>query len=215
MASTESSNTKIRDINFFAQNAAIGQFISVEIANANRESFKTHLVGCKTGSYLILEIPSVLDAGNVKDMLVLDRKLIIRTICERTTGDCMGFYSTVQGILKIPYPVFFASYPEEVETRELRTEKRQPTAIACVMFKHENGEKMPGFITDISEGGCRFDLVVQEEVVKLKVTSMSLRYVDPVTNIEMTRLCEVCSQRKTGTTLSIGFAFTQAMQQTG
>ncbi len=214
MPSPESIN-KIRDINFFAQNAAIGQFISVEIANSNRESFKTHLVGCKTGSYLILEIPSLLDAGNVKDLLVLDRKLIIRTICERTTGDCMGFYSTVQGILKVPYPVFFASYPEELETRELRAEKRLVTSIPCVMFKQENGDKMPGYITDLSNGGCRFDLVVQEEVVKVKVNSIYLRYVDPATNVEVTRLSEVCSQRKTGNVMSIGFSFTQEMQQTG
>jgi len=206
---------KVRDINFFAQNAQIGQFISVEIANSNRESFKTHLIGCKTGSYLILEIPSLLDAGNVKDLLLLDRKLIIRTICERTTGDCMGFYSTVQGILKVPYPVFFASYPEEVETRELRAEKRIATSIPCVMFKHENGDKMPGNITDLSNGGCRFELVVAEEVVKVKVNSMYLRFVDPVSNVELTRLGEVCSQRKTGNVMSIGFSFVQEMQQTG
>jgi hypothetical protein len=214
MQPVENTN-KVRDINFFAQNAAIGQFISVEIANSNRESFKTHLIGCKTGSYLILEIPGIQDAGKAKDLLMLDRKLIIRTICERTTGDCMGFYSKVQGILKVPYPVFFASYPEEVETRELRTEKRMATSIPCVMFKHENGDKMPGYITDLSAGSCRFDLVVQEEVVKVKVNSMYLRYVDPVTNIEMTRLSEVCSQRKAGNIMSIGFAFVQEMQQTG
>jgi Flagellar protein YcgR/PilZ domain len=214
MQPMESSN-KVRDIHYFAQNVAIGQFISVEIANSNRESFKTHLIGCKTGSYLILEIPSVLDAGNVKDLLVLDRKLIIRTICERTTGDCMGFYSSVQGILKIPYPVFFASYPEEVETRELRTDKRIATTIPCMMFKQESGEKMPGLITDLSEGGCRFELMVQEEVVKVKVNSMYLRYVEPATKVEITRLCEVCSQRKIGSVMSIGFSFMQAMQQTG
>ena len=44
---------------------------------------------------------------------------------------------------------------------------------------------------------------------------MYLRYVDPATKVEITRLCEVCSQRKIGSVMSIGFSFMQAMQQTG
>ncbi|HTR00452.1 MAG TPA: flagellar brake protein [Candidatus Acidoferrum sp.] len=211
MESLESN--KVRDVNFFAQNAAIGQFISVEIANANRESFKTHLVGCKAGSYLILEIPNVQDAGIAKKQLVLDQPLIIRTICERTTGECMGFYSSVLGIVRIPYPVFFAAYPEEVETRELRTEKRLSTTIPCQMFLQQGGEEMPGYITDLSSGGCRFELQVRDDVVKVKVNTMYLRFLDPATSQPTVRLGSVCSQRKIGNMLSIGFAFMQQMQQ--
>lgn len=214
MSNSESSN-KVRDINFFAQNAAIGQFISVEVANGSRDSFKTHLVGCKAGSYLILEIPTLLDAGKAKDQLVLDRQLIIRTICEKTTGDCMGFYSSVLGVIKVPYPVFFAAYPHEVETRELRTEKRMSTSIPAAMFINEGGELMHGFITDHSAGGCRFELQVPEEVVKIKARTMYLRYVDPATERETIRMSAVCSQRKAGSLMTIGFAFVQAMQETG
>ena len=212
MQSTD--NNRVRDINFFAQNAAIGQFISVEIANSTRDNLKTHLVGCKAGSYLILEMPSLIEAGDIKRSLVVDKPLIIRTICEKTTGECMGFHSAVQGIVRVPYPVFFAAYPNEVETRELRTERRMQTAIPCQMFKQDGGEKMPGLITDLSAGGCRFELHVREEVVKIKARNMYLRFVDPAVGQEVTKLVEVCSQRKTGTLMSIGFSFTREMRAT-
>lgn len=210
----ESTNI-VRDTNFFAENASIGQFISVEVASESRFSFKTHLVGCKTGSYLVLEIPSIQEAGNVREHLVLDRSLIIRTICERTTGDCIGFYSSVLGIVRVPYPVLFASYPQEVETRELRTEKRQTLMIPALMYKNEGGEQMSGHVIDHSSGGCRFEIVVPDDVIKLKANLMHLRYLDPDTQREAVRLCRVCSQRKLGNRLSIGFAFLQSMRETG
>lgn len=206
----------VRDTNFFADNASIGQFLTVEVAGESRFSFKTHLVGCKAGSYLVLEIPTVQEAGNVREHLVLDRPLIIRTICERTTGECVGFYSSIQGIVRLPYPVLFVSYPLEVETRELRAEKRQSIMIPAEMYKTGGGEHMGGHVTDHSSGGCRFELVVPEDVIKLKANVMHLRYVDPDNQQEVVRLCRVCSQRKVGNRMTIGFAFLQqGMRETG
>src|SRR6478609_321526 len=92
----------VRDVNFFVENASMGQHISVEIVGRARDNFKTRLVGCRSGSYLILEIPGLLEAGNIRSQLVPGRELIIRTICEKTTGECMGFYSSVVGVVRVP-----------------------------------------------------------------------------------------------------------------
>jgi hypothetical protein len=211
---TEKPVTIVKDANFVLQNTRIGQFISVEIANSQRESFKSHLVGCKAGSYLIVEMPSVLEGGGIKDQLTIGRQLIVRSICEKTTGECMGFYCTVEGVIRMPHPVLFISYPIEIETRELRNEKRVDTVISAWMQVEPSAARMAGQIIDLSAGGCRFELPVEEGVVKIKARNLYLRYVDPVTNQETVRLGQVCSQRREGPVLSIGFAFLSEMQQT-
>ena len=204
----------VRDVNFFVENATMGQFISVEIVGRTRDVFKTRLVGVRTGAYLILEIPGLLEAGNVRTQLVPGRELIIRTICEKTTGECMGFYSSVIGVVRVPFPVVFINFPTQVETRELRTEKRQPTAIPGTMFIQKGDNEIPGMITDVSGGGCRFELQVEEHVVRIKAQSLFLRYFDPETNREVVRHADVCSQRKQDNLISIGFAFSRELRQT-
>lgn len=216
METAEKPITIVRDVNFVFQNARIGQFISVEIVSKQtpRESFKTHLVGCRAGGYLIVEMPNVLDYGNIRDQLTVGKQLIIRSICEKTTGECMGFYSTIEGVVRVPYPVLFISYPTEVETRELRNEKRHQTQISAYMFRNQGGEELHGTIIDLSNGGCRFELPVDEQVVKIKAKQMYLRYTDPNNGEQVVRFSEVCSQRREAGVLSIGFAFIPPLQQT-
>ncbi|MES2604062.1 MAG: flagellar brake protein [Pseudomonadota bacterium] len=205
----------VRDVNFFVENAAMGQFVSVEIVGRNRDTFKTRLLGCRSGGYLILEIPGLLEAGNVRTQLIPGREVIVRTICEKTTGDCMGFYSSVIDVVRVPYPIVFIKFPTEVETRELRVEKRLPTWIPGALYMKEGESELAGTITDLSSGGCRFELHVDEAVVRIKAKSLYLRYTDPETGQETKRLCEVCSQRRlAGTQMSIGFSFMPEMRQT-
>jgi hypothetical protein len=215
MPAPEKPVTIVRDVNFVLQNARIGQFISVEIANKQRDSFKSHLVGSKAGSYLIVEMPSVLEGSTVKEQLVVGQQLIVRSIFEKTTGECMGFHSKVEGVIRVPHPVLFISYPIEIETRELRNEKRLNTVLNAWMQVEPNAARMAGQIIDLSSGGCRFELPVEEGVVKIKAKNLYLRYLDPTTNQEVVRLGQVCSQRREGPVLSIGFAFLSEMQQTG
>lgn len=204
----------VRDVNFFVENATMGQYISVEIVGRARDNFKTRLVGSRSGAYLILEIPGLLEAGNIRAQLVPGRELIIRTICEKTTGECMGFYSSVVGVVRVPYPIVFIAFPTEVETRELRVEKRQPTSIPGALFINKGDKEIAGMITDLSNGGCRFELQVDDAVVRIKAHTLYLRYTDPETGQEIVRLGEVCSQRRQDSLISIGFAFVREMRQT-
>jgi len=204
-----------RDVNVFVQNACIGQYISVEIMNKGRERFKSSLIGMKNQQYLMLELPHLLKYGSLRDQLLLGQALVIRTICEKTTGECMGFRTNVEGVIKSPYPVFFATFPAEVETRELRNEKRSQTIIAAHMFKQEESDAIEGVLTDISAGGCCFELEVEQSVAGIKAKSMYLRFIDPESGQIVRRLGKICSQRKEGNRIALGFAFVEDLQATG
>lgn len=196
-----------RDVETFMHNVSIGQYISVEVLTKEGDYFNTTLVGVKQGMYLILEMPNLHQFSKQRDHLRMGQPLIIRTICEKTTGECLGFHSHIHGVSRIPYQVLFIAWPQEMEIRPLRTERRQQTVIPAVMSKQETGEPMPGTITDLSAGGCCFELQVDASVVRIKAKTLYLRYRDPVTNEEHIRLSRVCSQRKEGHKISIGFAF--------
>ena len=196
-----------RDVNVFVQNASVGQYINVEIMNKDRERFNSTLVGLKSQQYLLLELPSLLKYGSLRDQLLLGQSLVIRTICEKTTGECMGFRTNVEGVIKTPYPVFFVTFPASVETRELRAEVRNQSAIAATIYKHEDSDHIAGLITDISAGGCCFELEVEDAVAGIKAKTMHVQFIDPETGAEKVKLGKVCSQRKTGNRISLGFAF--------
>lgn len=202
-----------RDVTAFMQNVSIGQYISVEVLNRTDDYFNTSLVGIKAGAYLILEMPHLHQFSKLRDQLRMGQPLIIRTICEKTTGECLGFHTQVIGVSRIPFQVLFVAYPQEMEIRALRTEKRQQTAIPAMMSKQEGSEQMPGTITDLSAGGCCFELMVDDSVIRIKAKTLYLRYRDPVTNVEHLRLSRVCSQRKEGNRIAIGFSFAEEFQQ--
>lgn len=202
-----------RDVSSFMHNVSIGQFISVEVLNKEDDYFNTALVGVKHGMYLILEMPSLHRFSKLRDHLRVGQPLIIRTICEKTTGECLGFHSQVIGVSRIPYEVLFISWPQQMEVRALRTEKRRHTEIAAVMSKQGNSESLPGTITDLSAGGCCFELTVDPAVLRIKAKLLHLRFSDPATGIEQRRLSRVCSQRKEGNRIVIGFAFVEELQR--
>ncbi|HWK53250.1 MAG TPA: PilZ domain-containing protein [Hyphomicrobiales bacterium] len=195
-----------QDAGVFAEYASVGQYTSVEILNGNRDRFKSALLGFKPPLFLILELPGLLQYGNLRDELLPGQGLIVRTICEKTTGACMGFHARVEAVLKSPCPVFFVSYPNHIETRELRQEKRQPANISAHMFKHEDEGVIAGTIVDISPHGCCFEMPVGELDSAPQAEVLQLRYLDPLTERCVTRTARVCSQRREGQRLALGFA---------
>src|SRR5687767_9831226 len=118
-----------RDTGELIRHVQVGQYVSVEISNIHKDRFSTRLVGLLDPKYLILELPNIVKRGELLDRLILNNTLTIRTICERTTGECMGFQTTVEAIVKHPYPLFFAYFPLEIFTYELRREERLETLL--------------------------------------------------------------------------------------
>lgn len=83
-------------------------------------------------------------------------------------GKAFAFRAELLRRTDAPAPLFFISYPEDVESFNLRKEVRarcNPTASVVTQEK-----TLQGLLVDISQSGCRIDLLsptTREEVLKL------------------------------------------------
>ncbi|MEY4641687.1 MAG: hypothetical protein RLZZ227_1681 [Pseudomonadota bacterium] len=201
-----------RDTSELIRHLQVGQYVSIEISNIHKDRFSTRLVGLLDPKYLILELPSIIKRGELVDRLILNNTLTIRTICERTTGECMGFQTTVEAIVKHPYPLFFAYFPLEIFTYELRREERLETLLPARIYTDDGKQTVHGTITDISRGGCRFMVDCEALIADLHATTLHLAYPDPARGIDTVKYVRICSRRKHGKkSLALGLEFIEAM----
>jgi hypothetical protein len=204
-----------RDTSDLINHVQVGQYVSVEVSNIHKDRFSTRLVGMLEHKYVILELPSIVKRGELMDRLILNNTLTIRTICERTTGECLGFKTKVESIVKHPYPLFFASFPVEVFTYELRSEERLETLLPAKIYKDDGAHTVMGTITDISKGGCRF--IIENEALLANfrdVQTMHISYPDPARGMDTVRFVRICSKRKHGKkSVALGLSFIEALAQ--
>ncbi len=204
-----------RDTSDLIHHVQVGQYVSVEISNIHKDRFSTRLVGMLDPKYVILELPSIVKRGELMDRLILNNMLTIRTICERTTGECLGFQTRVEAIVKHPYPLFFASFPIEVFTYELRREERLETLLPAKIYKDDGAHTALGTITDISNGGCRFILESESLLANFRDTqTLHISYPDPALGRDNVRFVRICSKRKYGKkSVALGLEFIEALAQ--
>jgi hypothetical protein len=204
-----------RDTSDLINHVQVGQYVSVEVSNIHKDRFSTRLVGMLESKYVILELPSIVKRGELMDRLILNNALTIRTICERTTGECLGFQTKVESIVKHPYPLFFASFPVEIFTYELRSEERLETLLPAKIYKDDGAHTVMGTITDISKGGCRFIIENEALLAHFKdVQTMHISYPDPARGADSVRFVRICSKRKHGKkSVALGLSFIEALAQ--
>jgi hypothetical protein len=118
----------------------------------------------------------------------------------------------VEAIVKHPYPLFFAYYPLEMFTYELRREERLETLLPAKLYKDDGSHTVHGTITDISNGGCR--LIIESEALMhgFNTQTMHLSYPNPAAGCDAIRFVRVCSRRKHGKkSIALGLEFIEAM----
>lgn len=192
-----------------SSNVRMGQYVDVEMVNDYGDRFESYLIGVKNNSYLILEQPDVSRYGVLRDKLVRSLEVVIRTVCEKTTGDCIAFRSRVTGSVNFPHRLFFISFPDKIETHELRSEKRQNIRKKAVIFKDAKGRRIEGVVTDISEGGCRFEFEVDEAIKGIKPGDIYIELEEPQQGKLVRLAAKVCSQRKDQKKVLLGLAFSE------
>lgn len=204
-----------RDTSDLINHVQVGQYVSVEVSNIHKDRFSTRLVGMLESKYVILELPSIVKRGELMDRLILNNALTIRTICERTTGECLGFQTKVESIVKHPYPLFFASFPVEMFTYELRSEERLETLLPAKIYKDDGAHTVMGTITDISKGGCKFIIESEALLAHFKdVQTLHISYPDPARGTDAVRFVRICSKRKHGKkSIALGLGFIEALAQ--
>lgn len=186
---------------------ALGQVLDIEIPDVSRTRFQSPLLGMREGKYLLTESPSLTRHGNLRDQLVERQQIIIRTICEKTTGECLGFRSYVQARLKQPDQLLFLSFPASVHIHELRDEKRMVLLQEATLVFNQGERIIFGMLTDLSAGGCRFEYEAGAESPPAREDRAEISFEHPETGRMENRAVRICSVRNHQPLLRLGMAF--------
>jgi c-di-GMP-binding flagellar brake protein YcgR len=108
------------------------------------------LIGWDPGRYLIIQTPPLIDIGS---KLFQKNHCIVRYLF---AGQVYAFRCTLLSLIKEPYRLSILSYPEVIENVNLRQHERIPCIIAAEISVNE--QLYEGIISDISAGGCSFEL---------------------------------------------------------
>lgn len=111
---------------------------------------KSMLVGMKPDQYLIIETPK---AKGIEANLRAGNDMTIIFICN---GIVHGFRSSIMSAIESPARVVFITFPDYVETHELRQSRRVNCYLPAEMNMAGDEIKYDGVILDISRLGCNF-----------------------------------------------------------
>lgn len=190
-----------------ARKFTLGQVLDIEVPDAGRTRFQSPLLGMREGKYLLTELPSLTRHGNLRDQLVDRQQIIIRTICEKTTGECLGFKSSIQARLKHPDQLLFLSFPMSVQVHELREEKRMMLLLDAKLVFNQGERIIFGLLTDLSSGGCRFEYEAGAEAPPQRDDVAEICFEHPETGRVENRAISVRSVRAHQNLLRLGLAF--------
>jgi c-di-GMP-binding flagellar brake protein YcgR len=168
-----------------------------------KSKWDTIFIGSKPRRYLILEQPKV---NGLPVKFDDNSKWSINFI---NNGQIFNFLSEVIGSCSRPVPLVFLSYPESVETANLRHAKRYPVRIPMTAEETEpQGEETPpaftkGLILDLSIGGC---LAATTGDLPLERNLSVNLYLDDRESINGLKMEKKCGRRVMGTFYS-GLSF--------
>lgn len=205
-------NGEVCDINL-SEHLRMGQFVDVEI-KAVRRRFHTTLVGFKEPNYLIVELPDVKKYGYLKDDISDQAIMVVRTIFEKTSGECIAFTSRAMTKLTFPDKLLFLSFPTDIISKELRKEPREVVSISAKMChekRSDDDHKVMGIITNISRGGCHFELEASN-IAAIKKERVVMEFSSPKNHSQLNLLADVRSQRKEGSRISVGLSFCEGYE---
>ncbi len=144
MTRSHSSGTLAWDVQI-----PIGLVLQAQLSNGDPR-FRCRYLGMKPGDYLILQMPGI---PGLREKLISRCNLILRFLI---SGKIYGFRSTVLGHTLRPAPMLFISYPNSLETLNLRKSERIETFIECEA--EINDQIVRGVVLDLSSDGCRISI---------------------------------------------------------
>jgi len=112
------------------------------------DRFKASFVGMEADDFLIVRTPA---SPLLKEHLLPGNQVTVRFV---HLGNAYGFRSSILSHIANPVPLMFLSYPQQIETLNLRKARR----ISCLIpaWAQLKDHRFDGMITDISPDGCRF-----------------------------------------------------------
>jgi len=165
------------------------------------ESYKTTLVGMERGRYLICSAPYV---PGIWAVLNGPDQTTIRYLCE---GVVYGFKCTLLTVLEKPFRLLVLSYPEKIETVNLRQHQRVPCLIPATARMGEAAYN--GALLDLSESGCCFVCDASEDKEKTisSGNELDISYHMPGSPGDHVVKIKVTSVRRQGSRVTVGGSF--------
>jgi hypothetical protein len=125
----------------------LGGFLLIQFQGLE-DRFKVSFVGMEAEEFLIVRTPA---SHFLKEHLISGTQVTVRFV---HLGNAYGFRSSILSHVSNPVPLLFLSYPQKIETLNLRKAKRIECFIPASARIRDRG--FAGLITDISTDGCRF-----------------------------------------------------------
>ena len=188
-----------------------GKLLDIQINFPVTVRKKLTLVGYELGKYLVLKWPKSANKNDYNDVLVEGNGMIIRYLLEGNSGKCYAFRTSITSIIQYPERLIFVGYPETLENRELRNQKRKETHIPASISMGVEGEntkvnKISGIINDVNIKGCGFSFKASNDKVKVNNRDITVWF-NSLNNEVKKVSAKVCNSRNDKGLVSVGIQF--------
>lgn len=162
----------------------IGQRFDLEFLSQLKYRSICELLGYKAGKYVLFRME---DDALPDALLVAGLPLVCRFLVEDALGECFAFRSELLHIIRFPDKVILINFPQTVQRRALRNEKRNstfvPARLQLYFSKAIKSVVEPGQIIDISKNGCRFLFNTQYKPEHIRLAEVLIQLTDPTTGM--------------------------------
>lgn len=202
-----------------------GKVLDVQINHPISYRNKLLLVGYEIGKYIILKYPKTARANELSSVLIEGNMVIVRYLLEGASGKCYAFRASIKHIVQFPEKLIYLTYPEHLENRELRKQRRQITHIpaSISLFNdnefHENspehihkGSALKGVVVDINAKGCGFTFHTANKKLTVNKRDVFINIQNPLGHIERIKGVVRNSRNKDGK-VNVGIQFNDAEHQ--
>ena len=166
----------------------VGKAVSIQEA-LGKERYRSKFLGWNYPNFIIMDTP-LINRWPVE--LYAGQEIIVRYLIN---GTVCGFRSEVIALIKRPYHILFATFPENFEEMNLRNTHRYEVEIPCELEKEEWKENINGLIVDISASGCAIKISKKEEILSNMKTGESLFISFSLPNKVKIERCKTCIRR--------------------
>ncbi len=137
----------------------VGAKLALDI-NGIDVKLTSSLIGYCKAKYVVIQLPSLVESN--KDLLFQylysGNDVTVRYL---HSGAIFGFRCTIIKHLFSPFPLFFLTFPEKVESYNLRRHKRIPCLLPVTTRIGETS--INGLMTDLSLSGCGVTLTLMRK----------------------------------------------------
>ncbi|AWL12065.1 hypothetical protein HMF8227_01591 [Saliniradius amylolyticus] len=123
----------------------------------NTHRVRADFVGLDEPRCLIVRVTDPARWHNMRDAFYTDNEVIFRSLIEDEAGEIIAFESTIKLVLTKPSRLIFIDYPDQLESRNLRSDQRYRVHSSVTL---SDGSKPfgEGSLRDLSRHGCQVTL---------------------------------------------------------